>query len=1466
MGLYIDSSIEAFADLILYGNIKEAVGDVCIILKTIEDEKKPRDMTVEEYLKSIEHEEMPRDMTVEEYLKSIEHEEMPRDMTVEEYLKSIEDEKKPGDMTVEEYLKSIEDDEMPRDMTVEEYLKSIEDEKKPGDMTVEEYLKSIEHEEMPRDMTVEEYLKSIEHEEMPRDMTVEEYLKSIEDEEMPRDMTVEEYLKSIEDEEMPRDMTVEEYLKSIEDEKKPRDITIEEYLKSIEDEKKPCDMTVEEYLKSIEDEEMPRDMTVEEYLKSIEDEEMPRYMTVEEYLKSIEDEEMPRDMTVEEYLKSIEDEKKPRDITIEEYLKSIEDEKKPCDMTVEEYLRSMEDEKKPRDMTVEEYLRSMEDEKKPHDMTVEEYLKSMKDEKNSRDMTVEEYLKSMEDEKKPRDMTVEEYLKSMEDEKKPRDITIEEYLKSMEDEEKLHDMTVEEYLKSIEDEKNSRDMTVEEYLRSMEDEEKLHDMTVEEYLKSMEDEKKPRDITIEEYLKSMEDEEKLHDMTVEEYLKSMEDEKNSRDMTVEEYLRSMEDEEKLHDMTVEGYLRSMEDEGKLHDMTVEEYLKSMEDEKNSRDMTVEEYLKSMEDEEKLHDMTVEEYLKSMEDEKNSRDMTVEEYLKSMEDGKSVSPYNNVSVHYFGDQDKLEEFPRLYKIYDDSTGTTIKVLRRLLSVESRNVSLAYNGGNHDESLSDLGAGFLDAEPLSYKLECMTVNEPDCLPQRKENDRSQTKSFEEPTTNEDLQNIVIEDMKLDAVLFEESAPSIFDFEKEREVCGFPQPRPPVNERCKQTLFGDIKPEFEFDDDDFDDLKYLNLEAFASYQAENISNEKILRKPKKFNPKQGFIDPSIGHVNDEFHIPVGGLMLEELKVEDSSLEESFRPDYIPMDPVQNDFEEEQSQYVIDDIKLEGTVFEIPEHFPSPDKDLASSKLKDDVITYNQSTHPTFHHTQMSVNKISSELPEPCVSVQYFDTSLMPRGHKFETAVCDKRDAVRTFSAKFDQQSSNVAVSETWKVLHFCAVSVLFAKIQSVETIDKLPSKKKSENVERKGFAERERRPVNKWKKERDDKYQAQQNRAEPVFNSKRPSKFDSTDRAYSKDRKKSDPELKMRKKSLEQRWQNSIVENKKRDPPKMNQFDVPVSEVIALNDSSKSSAVEKLPMELGELRGNAKVSAFLLSHKKELFDLEKASDATRRQEHPGQPVERGTEKEDEKKGNDKSGAFRRSRSRHSRDVPRVVRKRQKPSPISGHDADVSGTESFTESETGSSFAITGSPFTSPRSSFRGRKWDPVTSRYELPSESEDGSTFAVTGSLKSLDEDSQLSDVGTIGDSDAGSLFAVTGNQNNLDRDSELSESETVIESEDGSTFAVTGNRKRVDSDGSSFVLTGSPKKFKGSSQSSSNVDLSEEDRRDGERSASKSDEESAFAVTGRRSVDSVTSEDDAVDGAKMRRSSGVMIKKEKLATFV
>eukprot|EP00112_Aurelia_sp_Birch-Aquarium-sp1_P011100 Seg2340.11 transcript_id=Seg2340.11/GoldUCD/mRNA.D3Y31 product="hypothetical protein" protein_id=Seg2340.11/GoldUCD/D3Y31 len=1258
-------------------------------LKSMENEKKPREMTVEEYLKSLEDDKKPREMTVEEYLKSMENEKKPREMTVEEYLKLMEDEKKPREMTVEEYLKSIEDEKKPREMTVEEYLKSMEEEKKPCEMTVEEYLKSMEDKKKPREMTVEEYLKSLEGEKRPCDMTVEEYLKSMEDEKKPREMTVEEYLKSMEDEKKPCEMTVEEYLKSMEDEKKPREMTVEEYLKSLEGEKRPCDMTVEEYLKSMEDEKKSCDMTVEEYLKSMEDEKKPHEMTVEEYLRSMEDEKKPHEMTVEEYLKSMEDEKKPCDMTVEEYLKSMEDEKKPHEMTVEEYLKSMEDEKKPRDMTVEEYLKSMEDEKKPREMTVEEYLKSMEDEKKPRDMTVEEYLKSVEDEKKPCEMTVEEYLKSMEDEKKPREITVEEYLKSLEGEKRPCDMTVEEYLKSMEDEKKSCDMTVEEYLKSMEDEKKPREMTVEEYLKSMEDEKKPRDMTVEEYLKSMEDEKKPCDMTVEEYLKSMEDEKKPREMTVEEYLKSMEDEKKPRDMTVEEYLKSMEDEKKPHEMTVEEYLKSMEDEKKPHEMTVEEYLKSMADEEKPRDMTVEEYLKSMEDEEKPHEMTVEEYLKSMKNEKSISPYNNVSVHYFGDEDQVAEFTRVNKIYDDSTDATMKVLCRLLSVECRNVSLAYEGLDHDQSFSDLGREFRVAEALPYKLESLTVDESDCLPQCKETDKSPTNIFEDPYTNEDLQNIVIEDLKLEEMRFDENAPSLFDFESEWRVCGLPQGRPPVNERCKQTLIDEIKPEFKIDDNDLDDLKDLNLDTFALYQTDNISNEKVLRKPRNVDSKRGFIGPSSGEVDDERHIHIGSLVLEELKVEDCSFEESSRPDYIPMDDVQHDIEEEQSQYLVDDIMFEDIMFEIPEYFPIPDKELASNNFQDDLITYSESTHPTFHHTQMRVNKIGSVLPEPCVSVQYFDVSLLPHVLMYDIAVPDKREAARAFSRKFDQQSSNFDTSDTWKVLHFCAVSVLFAKIQRSEKIGEVPGKK-------------------------------------------------------------------IQKKA------------------------------------------------------------------------------------------------------------KRSRSRHSRDVPRVVRKRQKPPTVNGHDADVSGTESFTESETGSSFAITGSPFTSPRSSFRGKKWDPRTSRYELPSESEDGSTFAVTGSLKSLDEDSQLSDVDTIGDSDAGSLFAVTGSRNNLDR--ELSESDTVIESEDGSTFAVTGNRKRLDSDGSSFVLTGSPKKFKGSSQSSSNVDLSEEDRRDGECSRSKSEVESAFAVTGRRSVDSLTSEDDVVDGAKLKRSNGVTKRKEKLATFV
>ena len=210
------------------------------------------------------------------------------------------------------------------------------------------------------------------------------------------------------------------------------------------------------------------------------------------------------------------------------------------------------------------------------------------------------------------------------------------------------------------------------------------------------------------------------------------------------------------------------------------------------------------------------------------------------------------------------------------------------------------------------------------------------------------------------------------------------------------------------------------------------------------------------------------------------------------------------------------------------------------------------------------------------------------------------------------------------------------------------------------------------------------------------------------------KKDDELKGKRKILEAKWQRGIVGKESRDSEKMksyNGFDVNTSEIIDLEDVIKSSAVEQLPSGINELKGDAKVSAFLLSMHEHLTT--KDSMVSEEAE-----IELKNEEEFERDIKTNRSPFRRSRSRQSRDVPRVVLKRTKTLPARfgiGADSE-DGTETFTESDDGSTFAITGSPAVSPRASLRGRP-----ARYY--SDSEQGSAFAVTKTRTRLDSDAFL-----------------------------------------------------------------------------------------------------------------------------------------------
>ena len=1225
------------------------------------------------------------------------------------------------------------------------------------------------------------------------------------------DMTVEEYLKSMKPEKP--DMTVEEYLKSMKPDEP--DMTVEEYLRSMKPDEP--DMTVEEYLKSMKPEEP--DMTVEEYLKSMKPEEPD--MTVEEYLKSMKPEEP--DMTVEEYLKSMKPDEP--DMTVEEYLKSMKPEEP--DMTVEEYLKSMKPEEP--DMTVEEYLKSMKPDEP--DMTVEEYLKSMKPEEP--DMTVEEYLKSMKPEEP--DMTVEEYLKSMKPEEP--DMTVEEYLKSMKQEEP--DMTVEEYLKSMKQEEP--DMTVEEYLTSVKPEEP--DMTVEEYLKSMKPEKP--DMTVEEYLKSMKPEEP--DMTVEEYLKSMKPEEP--DMTVEEYLKSMKPEEP--DMTVEEYLKSMKPEEP--DMTVEEYLKSMKP--DEPDMTVEEYLKSMKPEEP--DMTVEEYLKSMKPEEP--DMTVEEYLKSM---KPEEPDMTV-----------EEYLKSMK--PEEPDMTVEEYLRSMKPEEPDMTV-------EEYLKSMKPDEPDMTVEEY-LKSMKLEEPDLS--LKEYLRSLI-SHKTPTSghfelSSDTYSSTCEISRqffpdeiqfrtVSLLYFGSHEPSINPIGIEKNTGMLTQivfgSIVSVEDKAVSLACESLDHAVERQYDDYLPLYSMIVESDDSMPSEVIyphDNELLSHEPCPF--AKDF--PSPDTQTDIGNIEV--ITLKEIVLEEISPNhfDSYLWDEEPKVLTNENKSGVVEELYIDDgmkapadnefLNLDSYILpDVSDNLPR-DMSTCTSLASEHNVVLPEFSHPLRHCTELVIFK------RRCDSLPLQVTLLFVDFRKMSPLL--RRPQVKSLIAA---KEVNKCTSRTEKWREFTTIqcpclSVLYQEIDTGKqfqlgriyhevSIGRLSKRKK----------DKQNTPLEKQNAPKIDEIiksidrRHEKGGRDRMKQLKVPETFSKTYQPRKKELKESDRKGKRR--LLEDRWKQTVVKNQKKDEhigKRYKEIDINTSEVINLEDVIKSSTLEELPSGMKDLKADGKVLDYLQSNHDHL-------------KTNGTVVDEGMKKPesvDELKGDVKSNRspFRRSRSRQSRDIPRVVLKRTKtlPAHFGSHPNSEDGTETFTDSDDGSVFAITGSPFISPRASFR-RPFPKHFSDSECGSMVEasssqkqpdrDGSSFAITGSYERLEKDLETSGTETVTeDSSSGS-----GKRRNRGYDSDLSSSETFIDSEDGSTFAITGcHFRRLSSDGSSFAITGSPGLLEFGSNSPSVGSTSEEERL--------VEKESAFAMTGRRSQSSVAS-DEGLQGSLHSQKHNQS--KKKLATFV
>ena len=1090
------------------------------------------------------------------------------------------------------------------------------------------------------------------------------------------------------------------------------------------------------------------------------------------------------------------------DMTVEEYLEVMKPEEP--DVTVEEYLKMMKP-KQP-DMTVEEYLKMMKPEEP--DMTVEEYVKMMKPEEP--DMTVEEYLKVMKP-KEP-DMTVEEYLKMM----KPKepDMTVEEYLKMMKPEEP--DMTVEEYLKMMKPEEP--DMTVEEYLKMMKPEEP--DMTVEEYLKMVKS--KEPDMTVEEYLKMVKSKEP--DMTVEEYLKMMKPEQP--DMTVEEYLKMVKSKEP--DMTVEEYLKMMKPE--QPDMTVEEYLKMMKPEEP--DMTVEEYLKMMKPEEP--DMTVEEYLKMMKP--KEPDMTVEEYLKMM---KPKEPDMTV-----------EEYLKMMK--PEEPDMTVEEYLKMMKPEEPDMTV-------EEYLKMMKPKEPDMTVEEY-LKMMKPEEPDMTVEIKAISViyfDHRKSIICPVIPEQYSDTNVQVIiSVSTFSVEDRGVSIIYPPFDHFISGPPDEYSSLNSMFRKSyndiLFQIVSPH---------DLEMQSQQPFTI-------GEKLAAPGK---PNQ---------IDDSEIVTLENLILEEIYPDCLDASTWNDDPQITNDSNKSDVLEEN---LVDDVKTDpadNDFLDMTSLVAFDDTDIDSQDKLDTSTTESFRSEPLMqpsalsHCTEMIIFKVKHSKLAWHVTVLVLD---FPRG---STSKNKPQDQSPSSGSEAAECNKHVKEPMELKNVEYSALSVLYCQVHwgeqlqlgklchevSIERFSKrardVPTKKRGTRgvpiEQREARVVASERPtsskISDIMKDVDRRYG--KNSGEKVKQLKVPEVFTKSNQAK-KEREKPESDIKQRRKLLENKWKENVVENQRKDQESSDNYkDIETTEVIDLSDVVKSCGSEKLPFDVKELKGNAKVSAYLQSN---CDNMRPASTVADDQLKKTEEVEELQEKVESNRS-----PFRRSRSRQSRDIPRVVLKRSKtlPAQFGSSVGSEEGTETFTESDDGSMFAVTGSPGVSPRASFRkrspkfysdsddGSAFADTGSHQQLPS---DGSSFAVTGSYIRSNEDHGISEPGLTTESEENSGGTKTNRSQGYDSD--LSSSDTLVDSENGSTFAVTGSRvRRLSSDGSSFAVTGSPGLPKPGNSFLLPGSGSEEE--------GLVEKGSAFAMTGRRSQSSITSEDSQDTDPKQKPKAA----RKKLATFV
>ncbi|XP_065069078.1 uncharacterized protein LOC135694323 isoform X1 [Rhopilema esculentum] len=1164
---------------------------------------------------------------------------------------------------------------------------------------------------------------------------------------------------------------------------KPKDATQVEVLIITMEGQEPKDMTVEEYLAMMREDQETKDQTVEDYLAMMKKVREPNDITVEEYLSMMKEDQEPKDMTVEEYLSMMKEDREPNDMTVEEYLSMMKEDQGPKDMTVEEYLSVMREDQETKDQTVEEYLAMMKKVREPNDITVEEYLSMMKEDREPNDITVEEYLSMMKEDQEPKDMTVEEYLLRMKEDQEPKDMTVEKYLSMIKEGQEPKDITVEEYLLMMKEDQEPKDMTVEEYLSMMKEDQGPKDMTVEEYLSMIKEDEEQKDITVEKYLSMIKEDEAQKDITVEEYLSMMKKYQEPKDMTVEEYLSMMKEDQEPKDMTVEKYLSMIKEDEEQKDITVEEYLSMMKKYQEPKDITVEEYLSMMKEDQEPKDMTVEKYLSMMREDQDTKDQTVEEYLAMM---KKVREPKDVTV---------EEYLAILNKDKEPKDKTVEEYLEMMK--------------EDEELKDM--------PIEEYLKMIEMR-------RKIKD------------NEILSQMKTRKLELFTSTFEftRKTPSRLNPFKFFSVC-YIHDRP-VDPECKSMQKGE--------------KSQIDIEILGRYVA--VEERTVTLEFETMASLQAFVSTDKDILVNGIHVQEAGmeyvLPVTELESHISKYDDTVPEfDQIALENLVPEiviFEENFPSYK--DTAIENSVHRskqeedmIQDNWMNDKKELDLDNCLADKVYFSAKTHPTRHCTEVLLFKRSLRTLPWVLTLRFFESPAAVSS--FEPKAENRMDASE-IDIKSNYETAMLSLPCQLRLVQDKTVSVIYQTVTSkysLESSRSMPAFYQEVDIKVKrqvhGRVSERARAEGDRKVSRPEK-DKRQTEAKAL---KIPPVFKKTDGGDDRIQIKKDFGVMSRRKLLEEKWQKSLRENDSLKSQEFRGIEIKTSEIIDVGDATKSSAIEKLPLGVEELKGNAKVSAYLFSKGRQVYGEAETEDSVLDTTN------------DSEVGKGKKTPFRRSRSRQSRDVPRVIMKRQKLSATQfGHqeDSEISGTETFTESEDGSAFAITASPSVSPRASFRSHL-------RENGFAVEDGSTFAVAGSPLPHSKESDLSEAETIPESEDGSLFALTGSVKGQVSESELSSSDTVVESEDGCTFAVTGNRSRLISEGSSFAIIGSP------------IPIVLED--DTLFARDRHQNGSAYAITGRKSRSSESTDEDLA--AREPRSRELVKKtgdknKSKLATFV